>query len=167
MKNFKNGYESHFCTCRTHHPCDRSQILQNQFNLPDSFQHLFTCDEDNLERESITLGTSAMGVGWPELPPLLLLTPETADMTVPEPPTTCHHPYIFLLILKLLIYLNLWTCIIFAYTSIGKKMDEPIRTYRIKLFCTVTGNEQETIESLNLNKWKQWTLVSFLFFDIY
>lgn len=55
-------------------------------------QHLFTCDESNLDWDSLTLGTRAMGAGRPELPPLLLLTPDKADMTVPEPPTTCSPP---------------------------------------------------------------------------
>lgn len=51
-----------YCTCETHYPCDH-KIIENRFDLPGRFQQLFTCDEDNLERESITFGTSAMGVG--------------------------------------------------------------------------------------------------------
>lgn len=97
-----------------------SRISRNQLLPLVTFQYLFTCDEDNLDRESITLGTSAIGVGWPELPPLLLLTPETADMTVPEPPTTCHHPYIFFTcswnfkcILSVIICVYTWTSLIY------------------------------------------------------
>jgi len=41
----------------------RSHIYYGINYSPWLLSNLFTCDEDNLDRESITLGTSAIGVG--------------------------------------------------------------------------------------------------------